>query len=253
MAVTAGALSKVLIGRTTAQLLSAAATAGTAPYTYQWYRSQTSGFSPGPSNIITGATSLSLTDSGLTPGATYYYKVIATDAVPATSTSAELLVTMAAALPDMNQFAQSQVIGALELKQDWETLSAQVDASEAGQLTAGQAVKIVDSAGPGVPKVVACSADTDQVFGFINRTFKDAKFVAGSLVEISQAGNVMVLQATGAISAGAQVCLDVTYVGGVQAATGSSAKRIVGYAIDKAVGAQLIRVKLGVPSFKLDS
>lgn len=250
MAVTAGALSKVSVGRNSASLLSLAATAGTGPYTYQWYRSTTSGFTPAGGNAISGATSLTLNDSGLEAGTAYYYKVVATDTGDgnATSTSSQLTVYTAAALPIQNQFEQSTVLGQVALSVPQGTKAAQIDSSESGTLVAGQAVKVVDSAG-GVPKVVACSADSDQVFGFINYDVKSQGFVAGQLCEISQAGNCIWLQATGAIARGAQVTLDTTMVGGVAQLVGSSGDRIVGYAYDKASVGQLIRVVLNVPSF----
>jgi len=60
---------------------------GTGPYTYQWYRSTTSGFTPGAGNLISGATSATRVDTGLTNGTVYYYKCKVTDAVAATVTS----------------------------------------------------------------------------------------------------------------------------------------------------------------------
>jgi hypothetical protein len=69
---------------------------GTPPYLYQWYRSTTLGFTPGAGNIVTGATSLTLVDGGLTSLSTYYYKMVATDSLSATATSAQLAVTISA-------------------------------------------------------------------------------------------------------------------------------------------------------------
>lgn len=251
MATTAGALSLVSKTSTTASLESAAASAGTAPYSYQWYRSTTSGFTPGAGNIIAGATALTLNDTGLIPGTQYYYKVVATDSsgTPVTGTSAQLGVETDPPVQNPNQFAQSSLLGMLDLRFNNETVAAQIDSSESETLYAGQAVKIVDSA-DGIPKVIACTADSDEVFGFINYNIKDIGYEAGDRCEISQAGNVMYLYATGAIARGAQVTLDVTTRGGVATKTSSSGDRIVGYAFDKASAAgALIRVKLGVPSF----
>lgn len=250
MSVTAGALSKVLIGQTTASLLSAAATAGTGPYTYQWYRSTITGFSPGAGNLISGATALALADSGLQPGTSYFYVVIATDtgAGNATSTSAQLEVDT---IPgqSQNQFTVSAFLGMLDLRFNPSTISAQIDASQATALIAGMAVKIVDSAG-GIPKVVGCAANSDQVFGFINYDIKSQQFLAGDKVEISQSGNVMFLVSVGAIARGVRVQLDLSYQGGVKTITGSSGANIVGYAVDKASAAgQLIRVRLSSPEF----
>jgi hypothetical protein len=251
MATTAGALSQVSVGSTTAQLSSAAATGGTAPYTYQWYRSTTSGFTPGAGNIIAGATSLTLNDSGLIPNTQYYYKVIATDSGSVAGTSAQLAVaTTNASTLGQNQFAQSTLLGTVDLRMCNNTISAQIDASQSGNLYAGQAVKIVDSA-DGIPKVVACTANSDQVFGFINFDMKTVAFVAGSPCELSLAGNAIYLYATGAIARGAQVQLDVSSPGAVASKVNSSGASIVGYAFDKAPAAgALIRVVLSAPSFQ---
>lgn len=80
---TAGAISFTSATPTTVTMAATAATGGTSPYTYQWYRSATSGFAPGGGNSIAGATSLTLADAP-PDGQTYYYKVIATDSASAT-------------------------------------------------------------------------------------------------------------------------------------------------------------------------
>lgn len=255
MSVTAGALSQTSVGPTSVVLASAAATAGVGPYTYQWYRSQTPGFSPGGGNIIAGATSLTLSQSGLIPNTTYYYKVVATDTGDsnATSTSAQLAVVTSAPALNPNQFAQSEYLGVIDMRFPYNTVSVQIDASQSTPLYAGSAVKMVDSAG-GIPKVVGCSADSDQVLGFINFDIKTIQFLAGAQAEISMGGNVLYLYSTEAIARGAQVVLTLSTNGGIGAATGSTAKRIVGWAYDKASAAgELIRVFLKTPSFELDS
>lgn len=251
MSVTAGALSQVSVGPTTASLLSAVATAGTGPYTYQWYRSTTTGFTPGVGNIIAGATALALMDTGLIPNTAYFYKVVATDtgASNATSTSSQLAVTTAAPVLNPNQFAQSTTVGVIDLRFDYDTVAVQIDVSQATPMYAGQAVKIVDSA-DGIPKVIACAANTDDCFGFINFDIKNVTFVAGDNAEISQSGNVIYLYATNAIARGARVQLAVATVGGVAALVGSSGADVIGWAYDKAASAgTLIRVKLQTPSF----
>src|ERR1017187_10123580 len=218
MSVTAGALSKVSTGPNTASLISAAATGGTGPYTYQWYRSTVSGFTPGGGNLISGATGLTLNDSGLIPNTQYYYEVIATDtgAGGATANSAQLAVQTSAPSMSANQFAQSPVLGQIDMRFPYNTVAAQIDVSQATPLYAGQAVKIVDSA-DGIPKIVACTANSDEVFGFINFDIKSITFSAGQNCEISMAGNYMYLYATTAISRGTQVQLDISTVGGVAA------------------------------------
>jgi hypothetical protein len=251
MSLTAGALSQVSVGATTASLSSAVATMGTAPYTYQWYRSTTTGFSPGGGNIITGATSLTLNDSGLVPNTIYFYKVVATDSASpaATSTSSQLAVTTTATTLSQNVFAQSPVVGMLDMNFNYDTISCQIDSSvNATLLYQGQAVKIVANTKGGVPRVAPCTGISDNVLGFINFDIKSVSFAANAMVEVSSAGNVMFLYATGAITQGAQVCLDYLSTGGVQA-TGNSAT-VVGFALDGASAAgQLIRVRLTTPSF----
>ncbi len=77
------------ITTTTVNLTTAVATGGTSPYTYQWYRSLSSGFTPGAGNIISGATSTTLADTPPSTGP-WYYKVVATDAASATNVSAQV-------------------------------------------------------------------------------------------------------------------------------------------------------------------
>lgn len=249
MATTAGALSQLSVGATTASLSSAVATAGTAPYAYQWYRSTTTGFSPGAGNIIAGATALTLNDTGLIPNTNYFYKVVATDSGSVAGTSSQLAVSTTATTLNPNQFAQSPVVGQIDMRFDYDTVAVQIDTSQATALYQGAAVKIVDSA-DGIPKVIGVTANSDEVFGFINFDIKTVAYGAGDRAEISQAGNYIYLYATAAIARGTQVQLDISTMGGVTAKVGSSGADLVGWAFDKATAAgQLIRVKLTVPSF----
>lgn len=145
-----------------------------------------------------------------------------------------------------NQFRQSVVQGQLDLRFNGETISVQIDASEAGVLVPGEAVKMVDSAG-GVPKVEKVAADTDQIFGFINYDIKNADFKAGDACEISRAGNVMHMTASEALARGQQVC----YASASVKVKGLvSTNTIVGYTLDKAAAdGDIIRVVVGTPSF----
>lgn len=80
-----------LTNRTTSSidLSSTEATGGTGPYTYQWYRSTSSGFTPGAGNILAGQTSLALSDTELSAGTTYYYVLRAIDSLSTTADSNE--------------------------------------------------------------------------------------------------------------------------------------------------------------------
>lgn len=89
---------------TAMNLVCSSATGGTAPYTYQWYSSTTSGFAPGAGNILSGQTTLRLNQTGLTPLTSYYYKVVATDNVAAVSTSTQFGVRTDAAVTNTSLF-----------------------------------------------------------------------------------------------------------------------------------------------------
>lgn len=249
MTLTAGTISLVLNGSTSVQLAVTAATGGVGPYTQQWYRSTTNGFSPGGGNLISGATGLTLNDTGLIPGTVYYWKVVFTDTgnSNATVTSAQFTDTTTFQTLSPNQFAQTPYLGQLDLQFDYDTVSVLIDVSQTTPLSAGAAVKMVDS-GDGVPKVVGCSADSDNVLGFIKFDIKTVQYVAGVAAEISMAGNVQYLFATAPISRGTQVTLDLTTMGGVTAKTTGS--NVVGWAYDKASSAgQLIRIFIQTPSY----
>jgi Protein of unknown function (DUF4054) len=83
MAFTAGVITQQLVGPVTASLISAPASGGTGPYTYQWYRSvsapPTGPFVPSALNILVGETALTLLDTSLIPNTVYYYILVATD------------------------------------------------------------------------------------------------------------------------------------------------------------------------------
>lgn len=248
MALTAGVLSQVSVSSNSDQLAATSATMGTGPYTQQWYRSTTTGFTPGGGNIVAGATALTLNDSGLIPNTVYYYKVVYTDAVAATATSVQLAVTTTPTQLSQNVFSQSPIVGMPDMNFNYNTHSALVDATAPGLLYNGQAVKMVAHTSGGDPKVVACTASNDNVFGFVTFNVKNVSWAVGQAMEVSCAGNVIWLYANSAITQGAQVCLDVAAAGAVQA-TGNAAT-VVGYALDGAAAAGvLIRVQLNTPSF----
>lgn len=262
MALTPGLLSVLSVANTLASIKATAPSTGTAPFSYQFYRSTTSGFTPGPSNAVgspieSSAAEVTFNDSGLTPGTVYYYDCIATEDGPSPDTAEYAAIsatTPAGGAQSQNQFAQTPTLGMIDLRFPYNSVSVLIDASQVGSLYAGSPVKMVDSSG-GVPKVVGIAADTDEVLGFINYDVKTVAFTAGMPAEISMGGNVVYLYSTAAIARGSRVVPAIAItVGGVAPVTGSSAKRIVGWAYDKATAAgQLIRVMLETPSFLLDS
>jgi len=244
MSFAAGALSKVLVGQTTASLSSAAATGGSSPYTYQWYRSTTNGFSPGAGNLVSGATALTLLDSGLTPGTTYYYVVVVTDTGNSNVTTNSSQLTVATETGQtQNQLAQNSMVGVVDMRVgSTNIISCQVDSSVTTQIYPGQAVKIVAATTGGIPKVAPCTANADSAIGFAVFNVKDVQYTAGQNLEVAMFGSVVWCWATGAITQMARACLDYTYVGGVQA-TGSTAT-VMGWALDGCSAAGLIRVMI---------
>jgi hypothetical protein len=91
-----GTASAGSVTPTSISVLVGTASGGTAPYTYQWRRSTTSG--SGYANVA-GATSTSLVDTGLTSGTTYFYQCVATDALSATVTSNQVSATTPIPVP----------------------------------------------------------------------------------------------------------------------------------------------------------
>ncbi len=251
MAITAGVLSQVVANSNDVQLLASAVTGDTGPTTYQWYYSTTTGFAPSGANDIPGATSLSLSLAGLIPNTTYFFKVVATDTGHSNDqvTYAQLAVVTSAASLSQNQFQQRAILGQVDMPYSFNTIAVQVDHSELEHVYPGSPLKVVDSVG-GAPKVVLCTADTDDFFGFANYNIKNSYFTAGMPLEISQEGNWIFLYATGPIARGARVQLDLLN-NGVAEAVASSGKSIVGVAMDKAVSqGDLIRVSVLATSFE---
>jgi hypothetical protein len=253
MALTAGALSKVLVSQSTASLSSTAASGGTGPYTEQWYRSTVTGFTPGAGTLVPGGTSLSLLDSGLVPGTVYYYVVVYTDVGASTTiNSAQLSVAMEPGLLP-NQFAQGNIVGIVDMKVGpTNVIAAQVDLSVTSVIYPGQAVKIVPNTAGGTPKVAPITLKSDPAIGFAIFNIKDIQYAspgnpaafasAGQTLSVALMGTIIWCYATSAVTQFQDVCIDPTYVGGVQPA-GNSATRI-GWAFDGSAAAGLVRVMI---------
>lgn len=141
----------------------------------------------------------------------------------------------------INAQNQSVIQGMLDLKTGGaDILSCQVDASSGGGLIPGQAVKMVDSAG-GIPKVVECALNSDDVFGFIVYDLKKATYAVGDKIEVMQ-GGVMYMTASAAIARDAKVG---PVISGSKVVTATTGIMVIGDAVDKAAAnGDLIRVKI---------
>jgi hypothetical protein len=91
-ALTSGTLTLVSKGATITTVASTQSTEGVGPYTYQWHRSTTSGFTPDETSAIAGARNLTLNDTSMTPATTYYYVLQTTDAEGSVVNTDELTV-----------------------------------------------------------------------------------------------------------------------------------------------------------------
>ncbi len=79
---------------TTVTISSAAvASGGVGSLTYSWHRSQTAGFTPGPSNVISGQTTSNLTGYAASSGV-WFYKRRATDSISQTADSNQVAATL---------------------------------------------------------------------------------------------------------------------------------------------------------------
>ena len=248
MTVTAGSLSQVAVAATTINALASAGTGGVAPYAYQWYRSTSSGFTPGSATSISGATSLALADSGLIPNTKYYYEIVVSDSTASLASSSQIAITTTAPSLSVNAFAQSPFVGLVDLTVGaTNVMAAQIDASAGTNVFyPGQFVKAVANTAGGMPRVIGCTSKSDQAIGAIRFNIKDISYGAGQNCEVGLWGTCMWFYATGAITQFSQVCLDITSPGGVQA-TGNSAT-IVGTALDGAAAAGTLIQVLLVPN-----
>ena len=144
-----------------------------------------------------------------------------------------------------NQFAMETVQGQSDLGFHGSVITAEVSASQATALVAGQAVKLEDSAG-GLPKVLSLAASSEAAFGVVLRNLKDSTFPANARVEIALEGSVVYMTAAAAIARGAKVEF-------VQASnkvtTAAGTNPVLGFALDKAAAdTDLIRVYILTPA-----
>ena len=92
-ALVTGSISTVAQTPTSLSLSSTPASGGTGALIYQWYRSTTANFTPSSSNILAGATSLTLSDTGLVADTLYFYKLRVTDSLSVTATTNQYSVS----------------------------------------------------------------------------------------------------------------------------------------------------------------
>ena len=146
----------------------------------------------------------------------------------------------------MNVFAPTEEIkGRRVLPANTQSISGIVDDSQGDTaLLPGDPVKIVATT-QGLPHFAKAGVG-DVIAGFVEWNVIRPSYKAKEICQISMDGNVMYMEAAGAVSAGVKVNITnlSTVVVGAAAGSGSS----IGLALEAATAAgQLIRVKIGEP------
>lgn len=145
----------------------------------------------------------------------------------------------------MNVFAPTEEVkGRRVLPANTDSMSGIVDASQADALLPGDPVKIVATT-EGLPHFAKAGVG-DVIAGFVEWNVIRPSYPAGKICQISMTGNVMYMEADGAVAAGALVNVTNLTTVVVGAAAGAGSK--IGLALEAATAAgQLIRVKIGEP------
>lgn len=111
---------------------------------------------------------------------------------------------------NQNQFAQTALLGQVTLAPSPAIIPVKIYiGSVATKLQAGQAVKLVDQAGPEI-QVDEVDNDSTLPFGVIIYNPRKNTYAAGDTVEIALAGSVVYMETSAAIARGAKVQLDPT-------------------------------------------
>ena len=143
-----------------------------------------------------------------------------------------------------NQYTMSPVKGLLNLCSS-NHFACTIDATQVGTLYPGQPVKLYNRAG-NPPYVVACTADYDDVFGFITFNPKDTGFKAGSVCDVSLYNDVMFMEASAPIARGVHLGLVIS---GTKVQTVVPGQTPIGIALDPAAAnGDLIRVYIKTPA-----
>jgi len=144
----------------------------------------------------------------------------------------------------MNVFAPTEEIkGRKVLPANTESFSGMIDASVEGNVVPGTPMKIVATSAK-LPHFAPATAE-DKIIGFLEWNVIRSAYVAGTPCQVSPDTNVMYMEASGAINAGANVAMDSFSNITIKAAGNNDA--VIGYALEAATASgQLIRVKIKI-------
>lgn len=146
----------------------------------------------------------------------------------------------------MNSFDMNSAIkGQRVLPANTESFSAIVDESQTDPLLAGDPVMIVSTT-TGLPHVAKAAAD-DVVMGFVEwNVISNGSYAAGKICQVSPAGNVMYMEAAGALDAG--IAVNIDDLDDVTVAAAAAGASVIGWTLESATAAeQLVRVKIAEP------
>jgi hypothetical protein len=150
----------------------------------------------------------------------------------------------------MNVFAPTEEIkGRKVLPANTESFSGMIDASVEGNVVPGTPMKIVATSAK-LPHFAPATAE-DKIVGFLEWNVIRSAYVAGTPCQVSPDTNVMYMEASGEINAGANVAMDsfsnITIKAAAAASGDTPADPVIGYALEAATAAgQLIRVKIKI-------
>lgn len=148
----------------------------------------------------------------------------------------------------MNVFAPTEEIkGRKVMPANTESFSGIIDASVEGEVAPATPLKIVATSAK-LPHFAPATAE-DKIVGFLEWNVIRGKYAAGVPCQVSPDTNVMYMEASEAINAGANVTMDsfsdITIKTAAAASGDDPADPVIGYALEAASAAgQLIRVKI---------
>lgn len=150
----------------------------------------------------------------------------------------------------MNVFAPTEEIkGRKVLPANTQSFSGVIDADVSGTVVPATPMKIVATSAK-LPHFAPATAE-DKIIGFLEWNVIRTGYVAGDPCQISPDTNVMYMEASAAINAGANVTMDsfsnITIKTAAEASGDDPADPVIGYALEAATAAgQLIRVKIKI-------
>jgi len=150
---------------------------------------------------------------------------------------------------NQNTFSQTPILAQVTNDPQPQTFSAQIyQSSTAAVISAGQTVKLVDTAGPNIIVDVCASASDGPVFGVIANVLRKNRYSAGDYVTVVGPGGVLMLKSSEAVTRGAVVTgtnQTVTTNDPTQATAVTAGDYVSGVALTPASGANvLFKVKV---------